>query len=269
MRSRSLLAHNTATTSENKIHDDDVARRFGFTGGLVPGVDVYAYLTWGPASTWGRSWLERGTVEVRFGQPTYDGEEVTVEAQDAAADGEGARLDLRLVNPSGAVVAHGPAHLPGRPAPVPDVGRYPWAPLPAVRPPASPESLVPGTVLGSWDVAWQAGLAEEYLVEAREVLPLYRDERVAHPGWVLRLANRILAANVTLGPWIHVGSRITNHGCITDGAKVSCRGTVAANDERKGHRFVELDLVVTADDAPVASIHHTAIYEPRQVREAR
>jgi hypothetical protein len=33
-------AFNTAKASENKIHDDAVARRFGFGGGLVPGVDV-------------------------------------------------------------------------------------------------------------------------------------------------------------------------------------------------------------------------------------
>ena len=57
-----LRAHNTATDSENKIHDDEVARRFGFSGGLVPGVDVYAYLTHLPAETWGSDWLERGTM---------------------------------------------------------------------------------------------------------------------------------------------------------------------------------------------------------------
>jgi hypothetical protein len=36
-------ANNLASASENKIHDDRVARQFGFTGALVPGVDVYAY----------------------------------------------------------------------------------------------------------------------------------------------------------------------------------------------------------------------------------
>jgi hypothetical protein len=35
-----IEAFNTARESENKIHDDAVARRFGFGGGLVPGVDV-------------------------------------------------------------------------------------------------------------------------------------------------------------------------------------------------------------------------------------
>ena len=37
------------------------AQRFGFRGGLVPGVDVYAYLTHPPAAAWGRVWLEGGS----------------------------------------------------------------------------------------------------------------------------------------------------------------------------------------------------------------
>ena len=44
MNNYRVQAYNTAHSSENKIHDDAVARRFGFTGGLVPGVDVYAYM---------------------------------------------------------------------------------------------------------------------------------------------------------------------------------------------------------------------------------
>src|SRR3982074_3619656 len=38
-----VQAYNTAKLSENKMHDDTVAKRFGFSGGLVPGVDVMAY----------------------------------------------------------------------------------------------------------------------------------------------------------------------------------------------------------------------------------
>ena len=33
-------AQNLSRVSENKIHDDAVARQFGFTGALVPGVAV-------------------------------------------------------------------------------------------------------------------------------------------------------------------------------------------------------------------------------------
>ena len=35
-----VKARNPATESENKIHHDDVARQYGFAGGLVPGVTV-------------------------------------------------------------------------------------------------------------------------------------------------------------------------------------------------------------------------------------
>src|SRR5204863_6453272 len=73
-----VRAHNTATASANKIHDDEVARSFGFSGGLVPGVDVYAYMTHPPVERWGRDFLERGVMEARFLQPVYDGDDLEV-----------------------------------------------------------------------------------------------------------------------------------------------------------------------------------------------
>ena len=47
-----VSAFNTSKQSENKIHDDTVARRFGFSGGLVPGVDVMAYMMHLPVAKW-------------------------------------------------------------------------------------------------------------------------------------------------------------------------------------------------------------------------
>ncbi|CAN5788084.1 hypothetical protein BH20ACT4_BH20ACT4_03630 [soil metagenome] len=52
-----VQAVNTATASNNRIHDDEVAKAYGFSGGLVPGVDVYAYLVHLPAEQWGVEWL--------------------------------------------------------------------------------------------------------------------------------------------------------------------------------------------------------------------
>jgi hypothetical protein len=48
-----VKAFNTAASSENKIHDNTVARQFGFRGALVPGVEVYAYMTHMPVARWG------------------------------------------------------------------------------------------------------------------------------------------------------------------------------------------------------------------------
>src|ERR1700760_156185 len=75
-------AYNTAKQAENKMHDDTVARRFGFAGGLVPGVDVMAYMMHLPVAKWGRTFLERGLIEVRFVKPVYDGEITDVRGEE-------------------------------------------------------------------------------------------------------------------------------------------------------------------------------------------
>ena len=69
-----VSAYNTSKQSENKMHDDTVAKRYGFIGGLVPGVDVMAYMMHLPVAKWGRAFLERGLIEARFVKPVYDGE---------------------------------------------------------------------------------------------------------------------------------------------------------------------------------------------------
>ena len=78
-----VQAYNTAKLSENKMHDDTVAKRFGFCGGLVPGVDVMAYMMHLPVAKWGRAFLERGLIEARFVKPVYDGEIADVRGEES------------------------------------------------------------------------------------------------------------------------------------------------------------------------------------------
>ena len=48
--------------------------------------------------------------------------------------------------------------------------------------------------------------------------------------------------------------------------KLAAPTQVIKEYEHKGHRFVELDVIVTANDSAVITrVHHTAIYRPRQV----
>ena len=63
------VAFNQATESENRIHADDVARKYGFRGGLVPGVTVYAYLVQPAVAAWGMAWLEGGHARAVFRTP--------------------------------------------------------------------------------------------------------------------------------------------------------------------------------------------------------
>jgi acyl dehydratase len=255
-----VQAHNAATASENKIHDDDVARTYGFEGGLVPGVTVYAYLTHPVVAALGRSWLEHGTMDARFIRPCYDGDGVTIDAD--APDAGDARMELTVRRAPDEVVATATASVPpGRPRP-PAVGDYPAVPLPAERVPATEDALAALGPLGSWEATFRADHAPAFLDEIGEDLALYRDDGLAHPGYLLLAANTILGANVRLGPWMHVGSEVTNHGVVLDGDRVSTRGRIAQLFERKGHRFAELDLLMVVNDArPVLHVRHTAIYD--------
>ncbi len=252
-----VRAYNTAQASENKIHDDAVARRFGFTGGLVPGVDVYAYMAHAPVARFGRDWLERGTATCRFGKPVYDGDEAVVLAE-PGADG----LELR-VESRGEICATGLAMLPDGADAAP-IERMEPMDVPADRPPASEETLAPGTRLSIRPLMLTAEFNAAYLEDVRETDPIYAREGLGHPGMVLRTGNWLLSHNVVLGPWMHVGSTVRNLGCVHVGEEATAHGTVSANYERKGHRFVELDALVFANGTPVARLTHVAIYRPRQ-----
>src|ERR1043165_7560051 len=136
-----VRAFNQAFASENKIHDDTVAQRFGFKGALVPGVTVFAYMAHQPAAQWGRAWLERGAAECRFRKPVYDGDMVHVSA---TPQGDGLALE---VESGGGHCATGLAFLPA-PRSAPAIDSLPAASPPAERPNASEETLAAGHPLG-------------------------------------------------------------------------------------------------------------------------
>ncbi|RAI60863.1 hypothetical protein [Roseicella frigidaeris] len=256
-----VRAHNLSAQSENKIHDDAVARRFGFRGALVPGVEVYAYACHPAVERWGRDWLERGTADCRFLSPVHDEELVEVEAVEAA---EGLALTVRRGE---TICATGHAALPpaaGAPSAAPETP--PWRAPPAERPPASEASLAPGTVLGTAPLEVTPAAAAAYLAAVRETSPLYAEAGLVHPGMVLRLCNQALVQNVVLGPWIHTGSRVRNLAAARIGESLVARARVTANGERKGHRIVELVVqVVTGAGRPIALVEHAAIWRPRQL----
>jgi hypothetical protein len=255
--SHRLVAHNAATASENKIHDDAVARRHGFAGGLVPGITVFGYLTHPVVERWGRDWLERGTMDARFRRPIYDGEDVEVDG----TLGDDGHAEVEARNPDGEVCAVATATLPLEPAAAPSLDDYPVVQLPAERRPPSPEALAAVGNLGTVEAGFHAGRVDETLALVGDDLPIYGELGVAHPTWLLYLANAILASNVALGPWIHTASDVTNLGLLGDGQRLSARGRVARLFEKGGHQLVELDILMVADGTrPVAAVRHTAIY---------
>jgi len=55
MNEYKVIAQNFSESSENKIHSDEIARKFGFRGALVPGVAVYGHLTHLPVKALGET----------------------------------------------------------------------------------------------------------------------------------------------------------------------------------------------------------------------
>jgi acyl dehydratase len=258
-------AFNTAKDSDNKIHDDAVARRFGFSGGLVPGVEVYAYMTHLPAARWGRDWLEHGAAECRLLKPVYDGDRVTVSASETA-DG----IDLKL-DSHGELCATGRASLAEKASPAPQMFAEAPAPPspPEDRPPANETTLAVGTWFAIHPFRVDPEAARQYLADVRESLPLYAAEGLVHPGTILHIGNWALRHNVVLGPWMHVGSRIEHFAAARIGDELSAKALVTGNYDKKGHRFVDLDVLVYANrTTPVARIAHISIYRPRQLAAA-
>ena len=255
-------AFNTAKVSENKIHDDEVAKKFGFGGGLVPGAIVYAYMTHLPVERWGRDWLDRGMAECRFIKPVYDGDEVIVTATER--DGV---LDISL-ECRGVVCATGTA-APPIPAAPPPLAEFRDVPQRPSRPPADEQSLAVGTWLGIEPLIVTPELTAQYVADVRETLPLYQAEGLLHPVLVPHIGNFALNRNVTLGPWMHVGSQIQHYAAARLGDSLGVRARVTGNYEHKGHLFVDLDALIVANNkTPIARTGHISIYRPRQLAAA-
>ncbi|WP_043360072.1 hypothetical protein [Belnapia sp. F-4-1] len=258
----SLSAFNMSQASENKIHDDTVAARLGFAGGLVPGVEVYAYATHFPLALWSRPWLERGTMECKLLKPVYDGRVVTITANRSAIG-----LDF-TVESEKISCASGSASLPCKPPAMPDLTLFPVVPAKRERPHVNDAVFPVGEWLGANPLEVTEDYASSYLRDVREANSLYSTEKLVHPGIILRMCNWSLSHNVQMGAWIHVASAARNLGLARVGDVLTTRAKVLANYDRKGHKIVELDVLVIANGhTPVARVHHSAIYRPRQLAE--
>jgi hypothetical protein len=286
-----LAAHNFATTSENRIHGDEVARRYGFAGGLVPGVASYAYLCRPSLELLGDAWLASGEISVKLVHPVYDGDIVEALAR-RQPEGQGELL-LELRDSAGDVCATGTAALSATPEAGHADGELPLTPAPPLdtRPDASLDELRPGRQLASLDVLdalrregeeLAAGDLRRFLADRyRDPEPRYLDTSgPLHPALAPELANQVLARSVRLGPWIHASSH-TRHFAPLRPDGLHARGRVAKAYERNGHEIVELDVrlygFVEGDIAPpgearparlLAQVHHRAIIRPRPVAVA-
>ncbi len=265
IRPWSGVAYNGATESENRIHSDDVARRFGFRHGLVPGVTVYAYMAEPAIQAWGLDWLSRGAASVVLRKPLYDGARFTVEVE---PDGDSA-YGGRVVDADGVVCADGRVWMPQTPSPAPVRRGDPPVPAPEDRPPATRAVLEQLRVagMGALRIAWQGDdEMGRTMLDLADMSDLVRPDRggYANPAFVLGLANWTLMHNVRLEPWIHAQSDVQNLGEVPLGAELLVESRITDLFARGGHEFVNLDVAAFHGDRAVMTAQHRAIYRLRE-----
>ena len=265
-----VRTHNPSTQSENRMHSDDVARQFGFKGGLVPGVTVFSHMTQPMVARHGEAWLTRGTADVSFGKPAYEGELLSIHTNATGSD----TYALTCANEQGIELARMSATLPSATAtctPADARGDIPAAPPLDERPTVTWELMEIGKPFPA--LAWTPTRDEniEWCDDSRDGLALYREGAtpLLHPGFILRQANYVLRKRFIIPAWIHAASRITFFAALRVGASYEVRAIPEEKWKHKGHEFVRLYVAVRCTDHgghTVAEILHTAIFRPR-VRE--
>ncbi len=260
----SAPAWNPVPESENRIHGDDVAQAYGFRGGLVPGVVVSAYLLHPAAVAWGREWTERGRAHCVVRSPVYDGETFRVDVSNATESS----YEAGLVDERGERCAEASATLPDR-APEPPKRRHdPVLTRESERPVVSPEVMerFRENGLRALRSRWsEAAEITSYLLDPSQIAPVYRNTGVANPGFILGTTNWLLGQNVKMSAWLHLETESQHFRAIEPGAELVVEAEIADLFEKKGHRFVDVDLEIydLADDACVATVGLRAIYQLR------
>jgi len=240
------IAVNTATEHENRIHSPTVAAQFGFRGGLVPGVNVYGYLTVPVVRHYGRAWLDSGWMRVRFRKPFYDGDSVNVRASE---------MDGVITVEAERAAAEAGLHREIAPMPLIEHA------LPDPRPLASHEAITAGMALGSFT----ADLAEQHrriVAALADPLELYRE--FVHPTVLLGLANDILVRNFILPAWVHTSSDIHNYRAVRVDEQVSVLGRIRDAFTDKGNEYLICEVTLVSGSGEVVQhVAHIAIWQLR------
>lgn len=254
MGAYNVVARNFSTATENKIHSDEIARRYGFKGALVPGVAVFGHLTYPLVERFGEDWLRQSLSNVRFHKPAYheDALRINVSEDDAG-------LHVRCHNAEDVLLADLHASLPTEmPAPH-DSSVFDGIVKDPTRVDMVWDTVQPMQPFSEWHFQVTADGNATYAEQITDPLPIYR--HIAHPHWQLSIANQALTREYLMPAWIHVGSEIRFRELVRVGDTLRVKAVPLEKWQRKGHEFVKLYLAYMRDDVLTTEIFHTAIFK--------
>lgn len=263
MSTHQHFATNHSTSSENRIHSDDVARQYGYRGALVAGVQVFGHMSYPLTEMLGDAWMRDADVSVRLLKPTYDGDQLSMtvtstgssryqvdchNTPDSSTEATGshlATLTATLDNPRPANELA--TRIRSEPAPAPERIDITMDRIELDAPFAS--------------MLWRSTPEENrrFAEQVGDDQSVYQDGLI-HPHLVLHYANQALMARFILPAWLHVGSELHFHRPLLAGETIEIRCVPTEKWERKGHQFIKVYIAYLVDDKPAVEIEHTAIF---------
>jgi acyl dehydratase len=262
-RIEAYLPHEDSPTIRNPIHSTEVARRFGFDRALVGGVTVWGWATPVIIEALGEAWLDRGWAAFAFRQPTYPGDAMTIVAT-PDADVPGA-WSVTMTNHEGVDCVRATVGLGDGPwidefvTPV----RTEGAAEPAPKPPLvldearTGEDWIPMANELSIDEAREFARDAQHSDDPRFVGAQPR----IHPAWLAARAESVMRHNWAIPSSMHTRSRVQHLAPASPGGVITSSAHLLAAYERRGHHFVDFDVLIRADDGTdLVRLRHTTAF---------
>lgn len=261
-----LTGRNYATDQVGGIHDDAAAAKYGYVGGLVPGVALFTAAIPRIVESYGDAWAARGRVELRFRRPCYDGDVLRMVGPQACPDG---RIRFDLSHEGGASSCE--IHLSPDAGEPPALTDYPETASKADWGSVA-DFLLDLEHMGSVSQVATADDIAEYVGAVGGSDPFSGTDRV-NPGYLLRTyihLSRAVFPTKPAGPTIHVASTARYFAPVPVGSTLSIRGRVKHLYAKNGNRYVMYDYAwFLSDGTPVLQDDHTVVYELKQHRQNR
>ncbi len=250
------IAINHSHASENRIHSDDIARAYGFTGALVPGVAVFGHMTYPLTNELGVDWLGHSRIALRLLKPAYDGDRLSIPLTQT---GDQTYL-VECYNAAGVLLAHINVEVPAALPPIDARSQVAGAAREAPRVEIAWNAIEVDSPFAA--ATWTPSPEENrrYADELSDDLPVYRGG-VVHPHLIQHWCNQMLVRRFILPAWIHVGTEMTFRRILKVGDAVEIRAIPIEKWERKGHEFIKIYLAFLVDGVPAVEAYHTAIYK--------
>ena len=256
-----ILALNDAEESENRIHSDDIAAKYGFKGALVSGVNVFGYLTQPLVRIYGEQWLEKGMLDVLFMKPAYQDDLLTISTENLDDTSDQRSHLTSAHNEAGQLLARLESWLPTNMPKLNELAHSDGGKAIKRRKKISWDAIVlkEPAPLHLWCPSAEENQA--HVQVQRDQSSLYQGEgQYVHPYFLLDACNRALMRMFILPAWVHTGSKLVLREGIRVGDSLEVLTIPIEKWERKGHQFIKLYIAMRKGNDVALEVEHTAIF---------